>query len=49
MTSKSVIKNTDGFRSISRGASEDVRDRVDVLIRLHKDRKISQLTTSQCI
>ena len=46
MTSKSVIKNTDYLRSINRGASEDVRDRVDALVRLYKDRKISQRTTS---
>ena len=46
MTSKTVIKNTEYLRSISRGASEDVRDRVDALVRLYKDRKISQRTTS---
>ena len=47
MTSKSVSKNTDYLRSLGRGASDDVWDRVDTLVKLYKDRKISQMTTAE--
>ena len=47
MTSKSVSKNTEYLRSLGRGASDDVRDRVDALVKLYKDRKISQMTTAE--
>ena len=47
MTSKAVSKNADYLKSLGRGAGEDVRDRVDALVKLYKDRKISQMTTAE--
>ena len=47
MTSKTINKNTDYLKSLGRGANEDVRDRVDALAKLYKDRKISQMTTAE--
>ena len=42
MTSKTIKKNVDVLKSLGRGAKADVKGRVEQVINLYQDRKISQ-------
>ena len=45
MTSN-IIKNVDVWKSLGRGAKADVKGRVEQVINLYQDRKISQRETA---
>ena len=47
MPSKSVIRNIEILQNLSRGAKEDVRDRVNQVVEFYRDRKISQVETAK--
>ena len=47
MPSKSVIRNIEILQDLTRGAKEDVRDRVNQVVELCRDRKISQVETAK--
>ena len=46
MPSKSVIRNIEILQDLTRGAKEDVRDRVNQVVEFYRDRKISQVETA---
>ena len=46
MPSKSVIRNIEILQDLTRGAKEDVRDRVNQVVEFYRDRKISQMDTA---
>ena len=47
MPSKSVIRNIEILQDLTRGAKEDVRDRVNQVVEFYRDRKISQVETAK--
>ena len=47
MPSKSIIRNIEILQNLSRGAKEDVRDRVNQVVEFYRDRKISQVETAK--
>ena len=47
MPSKSVINNISILQKLTRGAKEDVKYRVDKVVELYRDRKISQYETAK--
>ena len=47
MPSKSTIRTIEILQNLSRGAKEDVRDRVNQVVEYCRDRKISQVETAK--
>ena len=47
MPSKSIIRNIEILQNLSRGAKEDVRNRVNQVVEFYRDRKISQVGTAK--